>query len=139
GGLPTATVAGSSPPKPTSPSAAGSPATGGTAVPGAASTPASTSASPTPTRGGVFKDGGGPAGDVDNLDPQVSNWSGAATLGNLVYDSLVYEDPDRDSFVPGLATSWEVSSDATTYTFHLRKDVKFHDGTPFNAKAVQVN
>src|SRR5205085_11610607 len=78
-------------------------------------------------------------GDVDNLDPQVSTWSGAATLGNLVYDSLVYEDPDRDAFVPGLAASWEVSSDATTYTFHLRKDVKFHDGTPFNAKAVQVN
>jgi peptide/nickel transport system substrate-binding protein len=37
---------------------------------------------------------------------------------------------------PGLAESWEIAPDGMTYTFHLRKGVMFHDGTPFNADAV---
>jgi peptide/nickel transport system substrate-binding protein len=40
--------------------------------------------------------------------------------------------------VPWLAESWE-STDAMTWTFHLRKNVKFHDGTDFNADAVVFN
>ena len=38
---------------------------------------------------------------------------------------------------PGLATEWSVNEDATEYTFKLRDDVTFHDGTPFNAEAVK--
>jgi len=41
--------------------------------------------------------------------------------------------------VPGLAASWTISEDGKVYTFNLRKDVKFHDGTPFNAEAVKFN
>lgn len=41
--------------------------------------------------------------------------------------------------VPNLATSWSVNADATSYTFELRPNVKFHDGTPFNAAAVKAN
>jgi peptide/nickel transport system substrate-binding protein len=40
---------------------------------------------------------------------------------------------------PALATSWEISEDARVFTFNLRKGVKFHDGTPFNAQAVKFN
>ena len=38
---------------------------------------------------------------------------------------------------PSLATEWSVNDDATEYTFSLRDDVTFHDGTPFNAEAVK--
>jgi len=42
-------------------------------------------------------------------------------------------------FEPLLATSWELSPDGKSYIFHLRKGVKFHDGTAFNAEAVKWN
>ena len=38
-----------------------------------------------------------------------------------------------------LAEKWDASADATTFTFYLRKGIKFHDGTPFNATAVKYN
>jgi len=42
-------------------------------------------------------------------------------------------------YSPLLATSWDLAPDKTSYTFHLRKGVKFHDGTDFNAAAVKWN
>jgi peptide/nickel transport system substrate-binding protein len=56
-----------------------------------------------------------------------------------VYDTLVYQDPETGSFVPGLAERWEVSDDGLAYTFWLRNDVTFHDGTAFDAEAVRFN
>jgi peptide/nickel transport system substrate-binding protein len=53
-----------------------------------------------------------------------------------VYEALVFYKDESTALEPGLATSWEVSPDGLTYTFKLRKGVKFHDGTPFNANAV---
>ena len=60
----------------------------------------------------------------------------------LVYDNLVRRDP-RDvpnnmPIVPELATSWEISTDGLTYTFHLRDGVEFHDGTPLTAADVKA-
>ncbi len=56
---------------------------------------------------------------------------------NMVYDPLVRFEANK--IVPALAESWTVSNDGITYTFKLRKDVKFSDGTPFNSKAVAMN
>jgi len=72
------------------------------------------------------------------IDPHVNVSSELGIPLTSVYDTLVWQDLDG-KFVPGLAESWEVSEDGLTYTFHLRQDVKFHDGAPFNSQAVKSN
>ncbi|MFE5321792.1 ABC transporter substrate-binding protein [Paenibacillus sp. NPDC056579] len=74
----------------------------------------------------------------DNLDAHKAGNAQNGRVMRSLYDSLVVELPDH-SIKPWLATSWEISEDKRSYTFHLRKDVKFHDGTPFNAEAVKFN
>ena len=51
----------------------------------------------------------------------------------LGYETLVRWTPAWDSIIPNLAESWEISDDATQYTFHLRQGVKWSDGEPFTA------
>jgi len=72
------------------------------------------------------------------IDPHVNASSELGIPLTSVYDTLVWQDLNGE-FVPGLAKSWEISDDGLTYTFHLRDDVVFHDGTPFNAQAVKFN
>lgn len=72
------------------------------------------------------------------IDPHVDASSELGIPLTSVYDPLVWLTSDG-SFVPGLAESWEVSEDGLVYTFHLRDDVTFHDGTPFNAEAVRFS
>jgi len=76
---------------------------------------------------------------VSGFDPHIGASSELGIPLTSVYDTLVYQDPETGAFVPGLAERWEVSDDGRTYTFYLRSDVHFHDGTPFNAEAVKVN
>jgi len=52
------------------------------------------------------------------------------------YEGLLKYSPNSDKLVPDLATSWSESPDRLTYTFHLRANVHFHDGSPFTAKSV---
>ena len=54
----------------------------------------------------------------------------------LLYNSLVKVDADESTFIPDLADTWEVSPDATSFTFHLNPDAKWHDGTPVTADDV---
>lgn len=56
-----------------------------------------------------------------------------------VYECLVWYDVKSDSFLPMLAESWERSDDGLIWTFHLRKGVKFHDGTTFDSSAVKLS
>ncbi|GED29997.1 ABC transporter substrate-binding protein [Brevibacillus centrosporus] len=80
----------------------------------------------------------GLASEPTVLDPGVEPSAAGYRVFRQIFDSLVVETADH-SFKPWLATSWEISPDAKQFTFHLRKDVKFHDGTPFNAEAVKFN
>ncbi len=73
------------------------------------------------------------------IDPHLN---ASAELGiplQSVYDTLVVRDPETGDFIPSLAKSWDISNDGRTYTFILRQDVYFHDGTRFDAKAVVAN
>jgi peptide/nickel transport system substrate-binding protein len=75
--------------------------------------------------------------DVDGtLDPQVTNYDSTIRIMLNVCEPLIWM-PTATEFAPGLAESWEVSEDGLTYTFKLKEGVTFHDGTPFNAEAVQ--
>jgi peptide/nickel transport system substrate-binding protein len=113
-------------------------ACGGTAAPsgGASAKPA---ASGQPAPGGELKMAfpAEEAGDTPTLDPIMK----ISTYGNIItealYDTLVYQDPKDNTIKPGLATSWEASDDGKAYTFKLRPEAKFHDGTPVNADAVK--
>jgi peptide/nickel transport system substrate-binding protein len=72
------------------------------------------------------------------LDPSIHSSAPTGPISDQLYDPLIWQ-PEPNKFVPGLAASWEVSPDSKVYTLHLRKDVKFHDGTPLNAAAVKFS
>ncbi|RKP57907.1 ABC transporter substrate-binding protein [Pararobbsia silviterrae] len=72
------------------------------------------------------------------LNPQLNGQDKVALLLRNTYESLLAQKPDG-SFVPWLATRYDVSADGKTYTFTLRDDVKFTDGAPFDAQAVARN
>ena len=57
---------------------------------------------------------------------------------SLIFEPLVRLD-EKGNYIPGLATSWEVAADNKSIVFKLRKGVKFHDGTEFNAKVVKYD
>ena len=72
----------------------------------------------------------------DTLDPNVTTFTSVGRITIHVVEPLIWET-DLGKFSPGLATDWSVNATASEYTFHLRKDVKFTDGTPFNAAAIK--
>lgn len=72
------------------------------------------------------------------LDPSVRGDQPQSLIARAYLDSLVHQ-ADDGSIEPWLAKSWDISEDGLTYTFHLRDDVTFHDGTPFDAAALKAN
>src|SRR5438094_283199 len=76
--------------------------------------------------------------DVSNLDPMLSGLFVDRNIMSAMYDSLVRVTPKGD-IIPWLADKWETSSDGKTVTFTLRTDVKYHDGTAFDADSVKWN
>ncbi len=85
-------------------------------------------------KGGTFIFGRG--GDSVGLDPALEEDGESFKVCDNIYDTLIHYKDGSTEVEPGLATSWESSEDGLTWTFHLRKGVTFHDGTPFNAEAV---
>ena len=71
---------------------------------------------------------------ITSIDPHYHNLSPNNSLLLHIYEPLVKRDANQ-KLVPGLATSWKALDD-TTWEFKLRKNVKFHDGTPFTAEDV---
>ena len=73
--------------------------------------------------------------------PPNEGGEGQRFVGLQIYDPLIRPDLDQGDTTPmpgpGLAESWKVSDDKLAWTFNLRKGVKFHDGTDFDADAVQ--
>jgi peptide/nickel transport system substrate-binding protein len=99
-------------------------------------------AAPAPT-GGATKKGGtmtgafdqGPGGQPEVFNPLTV--TAGATWLQTYYSPLLRYDLQFRKLVPALAQSWRVSSDATQYTFKLRKDVRWHDGQPFTSADVR--
>jgi peptide/nickel transport system substrate-binding protein len=73
-------------------------------------------------------------------DPVKSFSTEAAYMGNM-YEQLLRVNPpgSAEKFTPLLAESWDVSDDGLIWTFHLRPNVKFHDGEPLTAEAVKLS
>ena len=85
-------------------------------------------------KGGTFIFGRG--GDSVGLDPALEEDGESFKVCDNIYDTLVQYKDGRTDLEPGLAEKWDSSEDGLTWTFYLRRGVKFHDGTPFNADAV---
>lgn len=74
-----------------------------------------------------------PINPVKNFDPGVSYGEDELYVLFNLYDGLVRVDQRTGEVVPAVAESWEINEDASEYTFHLRKDVTWSDGTPIDA------
>jgi peptide/nickel transport system substrate-binding protein len=70
-----------------------------------------------------------------NLDPRVGTDGQSERIDSLIFDSLVRKD-EHFGIRPWLAERWEIP-DPTTYIFHLRRGVRFHDGRPLTARDVK--
>ncbi|MDQ7905117.1 ABC transporter substrate-binding protein [Phytohabitans sp. ZYX-F-186] len=104
-------------------------------------------------RGGVSGDASAAAGEpvrggtlefalIDfqrSPDPQWGTNYAESLIGNNITDKLTWQDPETGEITPWLAKSWEYNDDLTEFTFHLRDDVTFSDGTPFDAAVVKAN
>ncbi|MCE7481893.1 MULTISPECIES: ABC transporter substrate-binding protein [Microbacterium] len=96
-------------------------------------------------------DSGAAQGDVDStfvfaassdpagLDPAFAQDGETFRISRQIFEGLVGTEPGTADPAPLLAESWEPSEDNLSYTFALKEDVTFQDGTPFNAEAVCVN
>lgn len=73
--------------------------------------------------------------DIASLDPVYTTDQISTILYRQLYDTLIVKDKDGN-WAPKLAESWSLSDDEMTYTFHLRQDVKLHDGSNMTAEDV---
>ncbi|MGY4922232.1 ABC transporter substrate-binding protein [Streptomyces sp. 900105755] len=77
--------------------------------------------------------------DAGCVDPQQVGSNDTIYSVRQLVDSLTDQDPKTGKIVPWLAKSWDISADATTFTFHLRSGVTFSDGSKLTAQVVKDN
>ena len=70
-------------------------------------------------------------GSPENFNPQINTTGTSFDAAYPVFNRLVEFEPGTTKVIPGLAEKWDVSDDGLTYTFHLRKGVKFHSNKTF--------
>ncbi|MGE5264709.1 MAG: peptide ABC transporter substrate-binding protein [Acidobacteriota bacterium] len=117
------------------------------ANPPAGNTPARAGSTPAPTRGAqsqpvaprtgknvlVLPGGQGGSFDPPTLDPALASDAASSVYIVEIFSGLVSLDPNL-KVAPDIASSWDISDDRLTYTFHLRKEAKFQDGRPVTAQ-----
>ena len=86
-------------------------------------------------RGGILRYGFGDTNPGEKMDPATAQNGASIELMHIIYEPLVRRGKDW-KFSPWLAKSYELDKDKNIWTFHLRKGVKFHDGSPMTAKDV---
>jgi len=105
--------------------------------------PAPGVATPTRTPVGSVETGGtlriALTADATTLDPWNANDANTVLVTRQIFETLVDYEPTGFRIVPKLAESWQVSGEGRVWTFTLRRGVKFHDGTDFDAAAVALN
>ncbi|MDC7225763.1 MAG: ABC transporter substrate-binding protein [Spirochaetales bacterium] len=77
-------------------------------------------------------------GNPDSLDPPMTSGTLTFQVCKSIYDTLAEPDKDSGKLVPALAESWTVSDDNLSYTFNLRKGVKFHNGDTLTSADVKA-
>ncbi|MBB4664072.1 peptide/nickel transport system substrate-binding protein [Conexibacter arvalis] len=80
----------------------------------------------------------GTASGISQLDPHTRSAAQQLVVHPLLFDGLTRAGRNGET-EPGLAESWRASPDQRTWTFTLRSGVRFHDGTPFDSRAVKAN
>jgi peptide/nickel transport system substrate-binding protein len=89
----------------------------------------------TPRQGGILRVS---MGIQEMADPAVFDWTEKSNQSRHIVEYLTYTGPDNVTR-PYLAERWEASDDLKTWTFHLRKNVKWNNGDDFNADDVVFN
>jgi peptide/nickel transport system substrate-binding protein len=83
--------------------------------------------------GRLVRDG---LGEPKSFNPVTAGETSTTDYTDRIFQGLTDENPWTGEMEPCLAEKWEVADDKLGWTFHLRKDVTFNDGTPFNADDV---
>ena len=112
-------------------------------TPGVSTNSSAPARTPVPTRSSATNSSGkkvlrlpggsGGGGDPPTLDPALAGDAESAVYVAEIFSGLVTLDPNL-KVQPDIASSYDVSDDRMTYTFHLRKEVKFQDGRPVTAQ-----
>ncbi len=71
--------------------------------------------------------------EIKSIDPALVNGQPELRVVMALFEGLVNWDPKTLAPTPGVAESWDISSDQLTYTFHIRPDAKWSDGSPLTA------